>query len=411
MSFLRTVSTQRLLAILAGLVIAIAGGSAIAVAASSGGPVPRPEPLAQAVHGALTAPSVQGISARITFTNNLIDSSDIQGKDPLLQGASGRLWFSPSTHRLRLELQSDNGDGQVVVNGRSFWVYDPSSQTVYEGALPAQSATAKSKRQKAEKDTVPSLKQIQTELNKLAQHLNVSGAIPSDVAGQPAYTVQVSPKHDGGLLGDAQAAWDAVRGVPLRFAIYARGSSSPVIELKATDISFGQVPSSDFNVSPPSGSKVVKVSTAGPSHNRALSKAQRAAKRARQHEVSGVAAVSRRLPFSLNAPSTLVGLPRQSVTLLDWGGKPAALVTYGQNLGGIAVVEQSATSAGKTGASSQNGDHGQGVSLPTVSINGATGQELDTALGTVIRFTSGNVSYTVLGSVPPTAAEAAARAL
>jgi len=40
MRFLRTVSTQRLLAIIAGLVIAIAGGSAIALAAAGSGPVP-----------------------------------------------------------------------------------------------------------------------------------------------------------------------------------------------------------------------------------------------------------------------------------------------------------------------------------------------------------------------------------
>ena len=33
--------------------------------------------------------------------------------------------------------------------------------------------------------------------------------------------------------------------------------------------------------------------------------------------------------------------------------------------------------------------------LPTVSINGATGQELSTALGTVLHFTSGRVAYTV----------------
>ncbi len=38
-----------------------------------------------------------------------------------------------------------------------------------------------------------------------------------------------------------------------------------------------------------------------------------------------------------------------------------------------------------------------GLNLPTVSINGATGQELDTALGTVLRFTRGGVAYTVLG--------------
>ena len=52
-----------------------------------------------------------------------------------------------------------------------------------------------------------------------------------------------------------------------------------------------------------------------------------------------------------------------------------------------------------------------GLSLPKVSINGAKGEELDTALGTVLRFSRGGVDYIVAGSVPPAAAEAAARAL
>ncbi len=403
MRFLRTTSTQRLLAILAGVVIAIAGGTAIAVAASSGGPVPRPQKLADAVHSALGAPTVPGISARITFTNHLISASNIQGSDPLLQGASGRLWLSPSTHQLRLELQSDNGDAQAVVSGGHFWVYDPSANTVYEGAVPAH---AKTKRSSARHETLPSVSQIQSNLNKLAQHINFSGAVPSDVAGQAAYTVQVSPKHDGGLLGDAQLAWDAARGVPLRFAIYARGDSTPVLELKATNISFGRVPASDFAIKPPSSAKVVRVSTpATPTHAARHSK--------KQAEVTGPAAVQRHLHFTLVAPATLVGLPRQSVSLLDWAGSPAALVTYGQNLGGIAVVEQDASKAHglPSGTSSGSGDHARGLSLPTVSIGGTTARELDTALGTVLTFTRGKVGYTVLGSVPAAAAEAAARAL
>jgi hypothetical protein len=76
------------------------------------------------------------------------------------------------------------------------------------------------------------------------------------------------------------------------------------------------------------------------------------------------------------------------------------------------VIEQSAIAAGKlpTGATS-GGDHQAGLSLPTVSINGVSAQELDTALGTMVRFTRGTVTYTVLGSVPPATADAAARAL
>ncbi len=73
------------------------------------------------------------------------------------------------------------------------------------------------------------------------------------------------------------------------------------------------------------------------------------------------------------------------------------------------MIEQVAKPDGQAQLSG-NGDQ-RGLSLPTVSIKGATGQELDTALGTMIRFTRGGVTYTVIGSVPPAAAELAARAL
>jgi len=89
MKFLRTLSTQRLLATIAGLVLAVAGGTAIAVAASGSGPVPAKKPLAQAVHDALAAKSISGISADVTFTNHLIDGASLAGGGtPLLTGAT-----------------------------------------------------------------------------------------------------------------------------------------------------------------------------------------------------------------------------------------------------------------------------------------------------------------------------------
>jgi outer membrane lipoprotein-sorting protein len=393
MRYLRTVSTRRLLAMIAGVVAVIAAGTAIAVASAGSGPKPPPESLARAVHGALTAPGVQGISARISFTNHLIGSTNLQGTDPILSGANGRLWIS-NDGQMRLELQSDTGqDAQVLVSKTGFWIYDPSSNTVYRGTLPSGSHQGK------HADKVPSIAQIQQRISEFVRHGNLSGAIPSDVAGQAAYTVRVSPKHDGGLLGSAQLAWDAARGVPLSFAIYARGQDKPVIQLKVTDISYGKVPASDFAVSPPPGAKVVTV-------NVPAGKAKAAGKHARAHrEVTGAAAVAKKVPFALTAPKTLVGLPRRSVSLIDMSGTPAALVTYGQNLGGIAVIEQAAQPQASSG-----GDH-RGLSLPAVTIKGATGHELDTALGTVVQFTRGGVDYTVLGSVPAAAADAAARAL
>jgi outer membrane lipoprotein-sorting protein len=407
--FLRTTSTRRLIGTFATLVAVIAGGTAIAVAAAGRGPVPPARPLADALHGALSAPAPAGISARISFTNGLIASSNLQGSDPLLTGATGRLWLSHTA--LRLELQSDNGDAQIVVKDGRFWVYDPTSRTVYEGSLPAHTGTVGTDKASTTKhDQLPTIAQIQSDISQLMGHVNLSGAIPSDVAGHAAYTVRISPRHDGGLLGDAELAWDASRGVPLRIAVYARNNPTPVLELKATDISYGAVPASDFAVTPPTGATVVRVATpAGQSVAGAARGKAGHADRAHA-QVNGVAAVARHLSFPLLAPSSLVGLPRQTVTLLDWGGTPAALVSYGQNLGGIAVIEQTATKGKSALPSASNGDR-KGLSLPTVSIKGATGQELDTALGTMIRFTRGNVTYTVVGSVPAAAAELAARAL
>jgi hypothetical protein len=411
MRFLRTVSTRRLLAIVAGLIIAIAGGTAIATGAVSSGSVPPRESLAKALQQAAAAPAVHGITARIHFTNHLIDSTNIQGTDPILTGADGRLWLSPSQHELRLELQGQNGDAQVVVKNGAFTIYDPMSNTVYKGTLRSH-GTGSSGSDKSGSDAIPTVAEIQSQLKELMQNVAVAGPLPRNVAGQPAYKVTISPKHSGGLLGEVQLAWDATHGVPLGIAIYSTGSNTPVLELKATQISYGAVPAGDFNISAPAGAKVVRIAT--PAGHATAAKAHGKAKRGKHAgqadtQVTGVAAVQAHLPFTLAAPSSVAGLPQQSVQLLDWGGSPAALVTYGQGLGGIAVIEQSAS--GKSSSPLPSGGDHQGLSLPTVSINGHSGQELATALGTILSVSSGGVEYTVLGSVPPTAAEMAAKAL
>jgi len=108
------------------------------------------------------------------------------------------------------------------------------------------------------------------------------------------------------------------------------------------------------------------------------------------------------------APATLVGLPRQEVRLVAVGDTAGVLVSYGRGLGGMVVLEAPAAAAQRGATGSRDGLLSN---LPKISVNGASGQELDTALGTVIRFQRGGVAYTLLGSVPPAAAEAAARGL
>ena len=398
---LRRISTRRLLALCAACVVGGIGATAIAMAASGGGPKPPAEPLPVAVHDALTAPTVQGVSARIQFTNHLISGADVQGADQILSGASGRLWASSDGH-LRLELQADSNaegatsDSQVLSDGQRAWVYDSGSNTVFEGTLPAghdgQDAGGSANEQP------PSLAEIEKDIAKLADHALLSGAQPSDVAGQPAYTVRLEPKRDGGLLGGAEIAWDAVHGTPLRAAVYAKGDSSPVLELKATDIKYGSVPTSVFDISPPPGAQVTDVSAP----------ARRGSGQGDAQPVTGLQAVQQQTSFPVAAPDTLAGLPRNEIRLIQSGKDAGALVTYGQGLSGIAVIERPAEPA--HGSSAPSGDQGQ-LTLPKVSINGAPGEELETALGTMVRFQRNGVEYTVLASASPATVQTAARDL
>ena len=206
--------------------------------------------------------------------------------------------------------------------------------------------------------------------------------------------MRITPSHDAGLLAAAEVAWDAVRGVPLKVAIYASGDSQPVLALEATDISYGPVNASDLAVPTPAGAKVVDVALPGGASGDHAGMGV---------DVHGAAAVGARLSFPLKAPATVVGLPQKGVSLVSAGDHPTALVTYGKGLGGIAVLESAASKGGD--------QNGMLAVLPKVSIDGATGTELPTALGTVIRVQKDGVQYTLIGSLPPAAAEAAAREL
>jgi hypothetical protein len=110
--------------------------------------------------------------------------------------------------------------------------------------------------------------------------------------------------------------------------------------------------------------------------------------------------------FDLRAPATLAGLPRREVRLVTLDGERGALLVYGKGLGAIAVLQRKATPA-KAG----KGTGERALRLPQINIDGATGSELATALGTVVTFERGGVAYVVAGSVPPLAAENAARGL
>jgi outer membrane lipoprotein-sorting protein len=379
-NLLRRLPLSRLLALCAGLVVLGASLAAIAPAAGSG-PVPRAKSLAAAVHDALAAPTVEGVSANVTLTDHLVEGADLAtggsggeagqfSSSALLSGASGRMWVSKDG-RIRLELQAEKGDTQIIYDGHTVQLYDASTNTLYRYTPSAEGGEA-GKPEPEGHHEVPSEAKIEEAIAHLRKHANVSGATPTDVAGQPAYTVRISPNERGSLFGGVELSWDAVHGVPLRAAVYSTTSSAPVIELAATEISYGPIPSSVFEFTYPPGVKV--------------------------HEIAASSAAAK-------GTSPAGAADKRQAARADSTNHPKVRTT-GHGASSIAIVEQTSPSA-KSGSGVQGLPEG----LPKVKINGATATELATPLGTVLSFERAGVRYLLLGSVTPSALEAAARGL
>jgi len=358
MNILRRLPLSRLL-LLCALVVGI-GVSATAIALAIGtGQKPPAKPLAQAVHDALSAPPVEGLSANVTLTNHLLEGASLAGEhgsgitsNPLIAGASGRLWIAKDG-RARLELDNEKGDTNVVWDGTTVTIYDAAENSVLR-YTPKHQGTTGAEREHGE---APPVAKIEEAIAKLQKHVNVSGATPANVAGQPAYTVRVSPQEGGSLIGGAELSFDAGTGVPLRAAVYSSTSSAPVIELAADEISYGPVSSSVFQISPPPGAKVQTLE---------LEKGHHASK-----------------------PSSSDEAPE--------------VTTHGKGITGVEVLR---AKAGKSSGGSSLED------LPKVKLpNGVSASELRTALGTVLTFERAGSRYVVAGALDPAAVEAVAGSL
>jgi outer membrane lipoprotein-sorting protein len=363
-NILRRLPLYRLM-LLCAVVVAI-GVSATAIAFALGSAAKPPaKPLAVAVHDALGGERVQGLSANVTLTNHLVEGANLASgggqaselaSSPLLSGGSGRIWISKDGH-IRLELQAEKGDTEILYDGHTITAYDAASNTLYRYTPPAGEKPDTS----AHHGEVPTVAKIEEAIAHLKAHVDLSEATPANVGGQPAYTVRVSPKEGGSLIGGAELSFDSAHGVPLRAAVYSSSSSSPVIELAASEVTYGPVEDSVFAFTPPAGAKVEELKSSSAD--------------------SGAA----------KAPT-------------DKASKPT-LTSRGHGITTVAVAEsKAAAGSGKSKSSALE-------QLPKVNINGASATELKTTLGTILSFERSGVRYVLAGAVSPAAVEALARGL
>ena len=369
---------------------------------------------------ALTAPAVTGITADISFTNNLIDASELPGAqrpDPAAAPPAGcGCRRPPAAARASVEQRRR----PVVVNQQLVLDLRPGLADRLRGHAARRSRPAAPSADKPAAKRRPRHPHGRPDPDRSQQADGSTSTcparLPSDVAGQAAYTRQhlAQARRRPARLGRAGLGRDHAAsrcGSP----IYARGNPHAGARADGDQhlLRAGRRRRTSTSRRPPaprwSRSRRRPSTPRRPPRPRRRGKRHGAPSRGRRRRRG-------RRPAAVQArrrPSTLVGLPRHGVKLLDWGGKPAALVTYGQSLGGIAVIEQPAVGA-------RQRDRELGPGRPARRAQPADGLDQrrhrpgarHRAGHGASASRRGGVAYTVLGSVPAAAAErGGARAL
>jgi outer membrane lipoprotein-sorting protein len=192
---------------------------------------------------------------------------------PDLGGGANPLSLFEGTHTLqvaadgpdmqRIALLDTMSEYDFVRNGTNLWLYDSQHNSVTHITAPADAkgggtAARHGEAPAGKAGTVPLTPQAATQqiLAAIAPTTNIAVDGTQSVAGRAAYTLIVTPKQSGSLIGKVEIAVDAQNGSPLRVALYAVGSTSPAFALGFSSVSFSTPSASQFDFTPPKGATV-----------------------------------------------------------------------------------------------------------------------------------------------------------
>jgi outer membrane lipoprotein-sorting protein len=369
--------------------VAVAGG-VLAGSVISGAqaapllPSRTPAQLLAALAGKTSMPPLSGTVVETASLGlpALPTTGDPASLPSLLSGSHTiKVWYSDPAH-FRLALPQSMSEGDLIRNGRSAWLWDSTNDTVTHLAVPV-NGTALS---------LPSLpltpQQAASRLLSMAgPTTTVSAGRTVTVAGEAAYQLVLAPKSSGSLVGQVRIAIDARHDVPLRVQVFAKGASSPAIQIGFTSVSFVKPPAADFSFSPPAGAMVTQASTG--SANMASSEA------AGNTMTSGLRVIGQ-------GWLTVAGLPQSLLSSLTGTQRSG-----GSGTSGPVPFSHSSSSAapasGGSGISALGGDIG---SILSALLNSAkhvsgpwgSGRLLRTSLISVLITSNGRI---LIGAVTP----------
>jgi outer membrane lipoprotein-sorting protein len=166
-----------------------------------------------------------------------------------------KIWYD-GPRKLRLAVPVQMGETDLVRNGTTAWLWQSGRDSVTKYMLPA--GHGDHAREPAIPKTPLTPQQAAQQVLKLAgRSTRVTTEANVTVAGQAAYQLVLAPKASGSQVAKITIALDAQHlSVPLQVQVFAKGTASPVFQVGYTSISFVTPAASNFNFTPPPGTKV-----------------------------------------------------------------------------------------------------------------------------------------------------------
>jgi outer membrane lipoprotein-sorting protein len=96
-------------------------------------------------------------------------------------------------------------------------------------------------------------------LKEAAKYSTISVASDIKIADRGAYQITITPKNKQSLVASATLSIDAATGLPLAARVMAVGQSTPAFEVAFESITFAKPDASNFNFTPPAGTRIVEV--------------------------------------------------------------------------------------------------------------------------------------------------------
>lgn len=246
---------------------AVMAGALITTAQASPALPPRtPAQLLAAVAArsgpppALTGTVVESAALGLPQLPGMDDPTSVAS---LLAGShTVRIWYANASH-FRLAAPGSMSESDLVVSGRTAWLWRSTSNSVTRIVAPADSHESPAEAMPSQVTLTPQQAARQA-LAAVGPTTTVTVQSNVIVAGEAAYQLVLAPKSQRSLIGQVRIAIDATHNVPLRVQVFARHAVSPGFQVGFTSVSFVRPDPANFRFTPPPGVKVKTVTLPGP---------------------------------------------------------------------------------------------------------------------------------------------------